>query len=422
MQSPTLLNIDLGSEGGGELLVAIEARHGPAFAQLAHLPRRLFALRSAWAPGLRFIGGEAQAPNVGSGSAPAQVFNLAGAGLSLEDALSSCLGEGVERISQIECPGDIAARLPIAGADDRLTAASRRLIETLAIAPATVADWVDAADLASGQEILVPADWCLRRSTAGPLTLPDTPLSTGAAAGPTPEAAAARALLELIERDAAALWWIGGQRGRPFAIEDPAMTAAADLLAQLRQGETERLSWYLDLTTDLGIPCIAALSVSPAGDQLACGLAARLSATEAVRAATFEMCQMELGLQLVELKRRQRGDAALNDVDRRHLARATNINAETCILLQPCGMPRRATAPAPAADEAALAILQNALTAASIEAALVEFTRPAYAIPVMVAIAPDLQRLPCGVRVPRLTDTIDRTGGGAPSTGSAPLL
>ena len=43
---------------------------------------------------------------------------------------------------------------------------------------------------------------------------PPFPLSTGSAAGPSRDAAALHGLLELIERDAASLWWRGGSRGR----------------------------------------------------------------------------------------------------------------------------------------------------------------------------------------------------------------
>jgi ribosomal protein S12 methylthiotransferase accessory factor len=410
-----LLNIDFSSEAGRALLARIEAQHGATFARLAQLTSRTFAMQSPWAPGLAFVGAEARGAN-------GQTFSLGGTGLALDDAVVSCLGEGVERLSQVECDGDVAQRLTIAAASDRLTAGTLRLLELRGVGPEGESDWVEAADIATGRTILLPADWCLRRAAAGPLALPDTPLSTGAAAGPTAEAAAVAAILELVERDAAALWWEGGRRARPFASDDPALATGTALLTQLRQDRTERISWHLDLTTDLGIPCVAAVSVAPAGDQLACGLAARLSAAEAMRAATFELCQMELGFQLIALKRQQRGDAALSQAERLQLARATAIDAETCLLLQPSGRPRRSSTAAQEDHGAALAVLQMALAAASIEVALVDLTRPQYGIPVMVAVAPDLQRLPSAVPVARLTDTIAATGGAKRWTRGIPIL
>jgi YcaO cyclodehydratase, ATP-ad Mg2+-binding len=62
---------------------------------------------------------------------------------------------------------------------------------------------------------------------------PPLKLSTGCAAGVTVAAATLRALLELIERDAVALWWRGGRRGRAIGSDDEAGRAAAELLAQV---------------------------------------------------------------------------------------------------------------------------------------------------------------------------------------------
>ena len=74
-----------------------------------------------------------------------------------------------------------------------------------------------------GHDVLLPADWCLRRATGQQRLRPRTALSVGVAAGPTFDWAASRALLELVERDAASLWWIGGRRGKAVPLDHPAM-------------------------------------------------------------------------------------------------------------------------------------------------------------------------------------------------------
>jgi ribosomal protein S12 methylthiotransferase accessory factor len=308
------LNVDLNSTPGAALLAALAERHGEALARVARLPERLFLLRSPWASGLRFIGGEVNAAHalnlpVHEGGA----FSLAGSGERLEDALASCLGEGVERLSQVERRGDLAREGPWSEMVGETLPAARGLIETLLQGPpdqrnAPVA-WLRGRT--AGREVLVPADWCLRRPTQGPLAIPGAALSTGCAAGASFEAAAARALLEVVERDAVALWWIGGRRARPLAGESAAMAEAVRLLGVLREGGPERASWLLDLTTDLDIPCIAALSVDATrGTGLACGFAARLTPEAAARSAILEMCQMELGLLVALAKREERGPAA----------------------------------------------------------------------------------------------------------------
>src|SRR5262245_39509503 len=62
-----MLDIDLDSAPGAALLAALAERHGDALARVSRLPTRLFLLRSPAAPGLRFVGGEAD---------PARTCNL----------------------------------------------------------------------------------------------------------------------------------------------------------------------------------------------------------------------------------------------------------------------------------------------------------------------------------------------------------
>jgi ribosomal protein S12 methylthiotransferase accessory factor len=432
-----LVAIDFDSTDGAALLAALTARHGEALARAARLPSRLFLVRSPWAPGLRFVGGEVDAastlrlPAQGSDPFPRRL-SLAGSGEDLLDALASCLGEGVERLSQVERPGEPLLQRPWPDAAEQALPAARPLIEALlaatpdtsaAAADTTPIHWLRGRAPASGAEALIPADWCLRRGAKGPLAIPGATLSTGCAAGATFEAAAARALLELVERDAVALWWIGGRRARPLAAEDPAMAEAVRLLGVLRQGGTGRASWLLDLTTDLAIPCIAALSVDAAsGDGLACGFAARLAPEAAARAALLEMCQMELAVLVALAKREERGPAALNDVDRRHLDRARRIAADRCALLHPLGAPALPSLPPCSDAREALAALLEQLARCGIETALVDLTRPDHGIPVACAIAPQLQLLPCNMRTARLQSTIDATGGGDRWTQTVALL
>ena len=348
-----------------------------------------------------------------------QSFSLIGSSDVLEDAFAACVAEGIERLSTVERAGDAVTLPHSAETLARIMPAARELIDLLlgtSRRPAT--GWMAARMLSDNGEALVPADWCLRRAEQGPLRQPGTALSTGVAAGRTFKSAATHALLELIERDAAALWWIGGRRGRPLALDDPASHAASSLLSTLRAGTSRRATWLLDITTDLDIPCIAAVSVKEDGFGLCCGLAARLTRAEAARAAILEMCQIELGLLLAHAK--QHAGHTLAPADHIHLARAERIDADSCALLHPTGSPRPADViPAPAD---ALAHLAKALDRGQITAALVDLTRPDFAIPVVRAIAPQLQPMP-GARVTaRLARTMAATGGGSSWTGGTALL
>ena len=118
------------------------------------------------------------------------------------------------------------------------------------------------------------------------------------------------------------MWWLGGCRPKRFALDHPAIRAGAELIARLRQGETARRTLLLDITTENGVPAVAAVSMDRDGRGMAYGLSSRLDASEAAGSAILEMCQMEMAAPIAEAKRAEGGDAALNDADRRHLRRA----------------------------------------------------------------------------------------------------
>lgn len=82
--------------------------------------------------------------------------------------------------------------------------------------------------------------------------------SNGCAAGNTLEEAIVQGFLELVERDAYAIWWYNRlQRGQVdlAQFDDPYVH---DLRAQL--AGTGRRTWVLDITTDLGVPSFVALT------------------------------------------------------------------------------------------------------------------------------------------------------------------
>ena len=267
----------------------------------------------------------------------------------------------------------------------------------------------------------LPADLCLRRPPGLQEFVPPFPLSSGSAAGTSWEAAALHGLLELIERDAASLWWRGGRFG---CAVPPSIEAEAErVLQDLRAGaSSSRRSWLLDITTDLGIPCIAALSCRPDGRGLAFGLASRLTLQAAARSAIFEMCQIELAYAVIEAKRSERGETALNARDRVHVQRATAIDADGCALLRPVAGRVEHMSIDPADKPLALQALVQRLAKQGITTYGLDLTRPRFAIPVARIIAPALQAEPSRIVTGRLANTIARTGGGATYTGGIALI
>jgi ribosomal protein S12 methylthiotransferase accessory factor len=162
--------------------------------------------------------------------------------------------------------------------------------------------------------------------------------------------------------------------------------------------------------------------VDAEGKGLACGFAARLTLEAAARAAILEMGQMELALLVALAKREERGDAALNAVDRRHLDRARRIAADRCALLHPLGAPGRPDLPPCSNAGEELEALLAQLARHGIEAALVDLGRPELGIAVVSAVAPHLQPLPSDMRTTRLQQAIEATGGGERWTEAVTLL
>ena len=227
--------------------------------------------------------------------------------------------------------------------------------------------------------------------------------------------------LELVERDATAIWWYGRHR-RPAADLDELDDAGLSALLDWHRGR-DRVHHLLDITTDLGIPCVASVSLTKDGSGFACGLATGLSIGSAVRSAIVEMCQMELSHHIVALKRRQRGDTALNRHDLAQVDRARLVDAGTPAI-QPKGLPNdwRGLSDNSADAELSFQDLLQRIEEFGYSIYVVSLTRDRLAIPVSKVIATGLQPYPSEVQTSRLTKTIQQCGDAKKSTPPIPLL
>jgi thiazole/oxazole-forming peptide maturase SagD family component len=411
-----LVPLNLYSRSGEKLLDSIASLASAELVALAGRLARVFSITSPFAPGLRCIGGEIAIDVDPTAASGASRLSVAGNGETLAAALVSCLGEAADFLSQFERPGDIEARL--AGSDRTNFVADGWIAEAMSHAERTI-DWINASDASTGDKALLPADLCLRRPPTRRAIEPVGALSSGAAAGPSFETAAIRAVLELCERDAAAMWWLGGCRPKRFALEHSATKAAAELIERLRQGETARRTVLLDITTDNGVPVVAAVSVDNNGRGMACGLSSRLTASDAARAAVLEMCQMEMAAPVAEAKRAEGGDAVLNEADRRHLRRA-EFAAADCELLHPRDMARHTTS-GPAAT-LGLKGLTGYLRNRGIRLFLVDHTRQDIGVAVARVVSPDLQPFSAAVSTKRFAQTRRDNEGSDVAERETPLL
>lgn len=343
---------------------------------------RIFTIPSADAPGLVALGAEVAVPGFPAAS-------VSGTGLTFGRAFESCVGEGIEHLSQYLRPADpiltLDPRDALAGAGDRLRALWGELQPHRRDGSQPPA-WTWAASLDDGSPTLLPADLCFRRLEAERDLDPPWPLGTGCGAAPDRLSATLHGLLELIERDAVARWWQGDHPGRAMPPGP-----GAQVLAALRRGSPGRMSWLLDISGPLGVPVVVAASCERSGRGLCCGFAARATLAAAADAAAMEMAQMELGHQLSAQKRALRGEAALNAGDRRHIARFGTVDVARCPPLQP------AAPPLPPADlpgedpHVLLAMLRRRLADAGLATYALDLTRPEYGVPVVRVLCPGLE-------------------------------
>jgi len=116
--------------------------------------------------------------------------------------------------------------------------------------------------------------------------------SNGCAAGNTREEALLQGLCELVERDAAGIWWYNRVRRPALDIDDfegPEWDATRAFYRRER-----RDVWLLDLTNDLRVPTMIAVSRAADGDeeQILAGLGTHLDVGIAAMRAVSEMNQM----------------------------------------------------------------------------------------------------------------------------------
>ncbi|MEV0987168.1 TOMM precursor leader peptide-binding protein [Streptomyces sp. NPDC049949] len=119
-------------------------------------------------------------------------------------------------------------------------------------------DWTPVWSLTEGRRRLLPTSMLYFGRGTDPAAGEPWADSNGNAAGSSPEDALVQGFLELVERDAVALWWYNRTRQPGVdlgAFED-------EWVERIRHGmrRVNREVWALDLTSDLGIPVFAALS------------------------------------------------------------------------------------------------------------------------------------------------------------------
>jgi ribosomal protein S12 methylthiotransferase accessory factor len=156
--------------------------------------------------------------------------------------------------------------------------------------PERAIDWTAMWSLSHERVRWVPTQFCYFNYRGEPDHDFYRAESNGCASGSTLEEAVLQGFLELVERDSCALWWYNRVR-RPAidlsSFHDPFFRRTEAYLHA--KGRT---LYALDLTSDLGIPVVVALSHDAVGGKIICGLGAHLNVRIAASRAVAELNQM----------------------------------------------------------------------------------------------------------------------------------
>ncbi|MBA0125338.1 TOMM precursor leader peptide-binding protein [Haloechinothrix sp. YIM 98757] len=230
--------------------------------------------------------------------------------------------------------------------------------------------------------------------------------SNGNAAGSSLEDAILQGLLEIVERDAVALWWYN--RTSAPGVD---LAAFGDLWVDELRGvyaDLGRELWVLDVTSDVGIPVMVALSrrAGASPEHIMVGFGAHLDPRIALRRALTELNQLVPAL--VEAEPEDLGDPDL----RSWWQRAT-VTAEDYLLADP-GVRHRVPADFACVPRRDLAgdveSVTTSLAALGLETLVLDQTRPDIELPVVKVIVPGMRHFWARFGPGRLYDVPVRIG------------
>ncbi|MGW2382408.1 TOMM precursor leader peptide-binding protein [Streptomyces sp. NPDC001658] len=251
-------------------------------------------------------------------------------------------------------------------------------------------EWTPVWSLTAGRHRLLPTSLLYFDPRAADADGPRAD-SNGNAAGGSLEDAVLQGFMELVERDAVALWWYN--RTRQPAVDLGAFDAP--WVRRLIDGfrAMHRETWVLDLTTDLGVPALAAVSrrTDRPVEDIVFGFGAHFDPAVALRRALTELGQL---LPAVAGARSDGTGYAVDDPEPRTWWRTATVARRPFLRPDPAAEPRTPASWAytPRADLRDDIAAAAALVAArGMELLVLDQTRPDTGLPVVKVVVPGLR-------------------------------
>jgi ribosomal protein S12 methylthiotransferase accessory factor len=205
------------------------------------------------------------------------------------------------------------------------------------------------------------------------------PDSSGLAAGEDRASCITRGLLELIERDAVAIWWYERIARPKIALDQGELPVLAAFERWIKS--SGRHFWLLDLTHDLNIPVVAAVACNDRGRDLSFGFAAGSTIERAASAALGELTQFEATKRLSQR-------SAIRGT-KNFIAWCAEAHVDDHPFLQPADF--KATHVVAVADEAMPAALIEILEKKGLEVIILDLGRTDAPLTVVRVIVPGLR-------------------------------
>tara|TARA_R110002126_G_scaffold291767_1_gene457322 strand:+ start:139460 stop:140845 length:1386 start_codon:yes stop_codon:yes gene_type:complete len=354
--------------------------------QLASRLERLFELPHPDAVGATFWGGLVSAHAVPKDRHDNHLVGVGGRGVTPRQAFESCIGEAAEFLSFIERENEplIEPSTPVSGLSESNLSWSLAGIGMSSTTPIENLDWIEATSMRDGRKVYFPSKLVLRDSSAQKASKYQAG-SAGVSAGPTIDRAIASGLMEVLERDAISLWWYGGKAARRIPDDFIQSTGIAQFTDLVRP-KTDRCHWFLDLTTDIGVASVAAISSLAGGTAVVAGFSSRPDIKEAMKSAFLEMCQMELAQEIALYK--QQTKQKLSGQDLLWIQRADELTIDRFprLLGEQHDAPQNLIG-----KDGSIAALTKQLANFGFEPFFVNLTRDDVRLPVVKVLVPGLQ-------------------------------
>jgi len=252
-------------------------------------------------------------------------------------------------------------------------------------------DWVTVTSYPDKRPYLVPAGYCyLNYPRDRNYIVAD---SNGCAAAPTRTEAIVSGFLELVERDAVAIWWYN-RIPRPAIdsvyFNDPDLDQCVHWM-----NRHNRLFYVLDLTHDYDIPVIAAISVNSGETDIAMGFGANFDCLSAIKSAVREMLQLHALKRIIERQIAASGVESLDQSARAFISWAQGDFVKTHPHMRPGGINRTSeelrSLTRPRDSEEALQSCSTLCRQKNQQFFVLDLTPPSFKVPVVRIIVPGMR-------------------------------